>query len=144
MKSQKTPRGVPQKLKKCCSKKQLRFLKNCLASSATFLRNPGTGRNQKIGNEIDSKAVKLAVTLREYTHSDTSYLLTVKAGIARCIHFTAHSFLRQTNMYNLRPRPDKQLEMIASTLPQDCLYMIALLHHCQPKHRYRLRKRNSS
>ena len=72
-------------------------MKKRVASSATFLKNPGTGRNQKIGNEIDSKAVKLAVTLREYTHSDTSYLLTVKAGIARCMHFTAHSFLRQTN-----------------------------------------------
>ena len=44
-------------------------------------------------------------------------------------------------VYNLRRRPDKQLEMIASTLPQDCLYMIALIHHCQPKHRYRLRRR---
>ena len=106
-----------------------------------FFEKSGNWQKSKIGNEIDSKAVKLAVTLREYTHSDTSYLLTVKAGIARCIHFTAHSFLRQTNMYNLRPRPDKQLEMIASTLPQEILYLIALFHRCMPKHHYRLRQR---
>jgi hypothetical protein len=62
-----------------------------------FFEKSGNWQKSKIGNEIDSKAVKLAVTLREYTHSDTSYLLTVKAGIARCMHFTAHSFLRQTN-----------------------------------------------
>ena len=106
-----------------------------------FFEKSGNWQKSKIGNEIDSKAVKLAVTLREYTHSDTSYLLTVKAGIARCIHFTAHSFLRQTNMYNLRRRSDKQLEMIASTLPQEILYLIALFHRCMPKHHYRLRRR---
>ena len=44
-------------------------------------------------------------------------------------------------VYYLRPKRDKQLEMIASVLPQECLYYIALLHHSQPKHRYRLRKR---
>jgi hypothetical protein len=47
-------------------------------------------------------------------------------------------------VYNLRRRSDKQLECLANTFPQDILYLIALIHHCLPKHRYRLRKRNSS
>ena len=47
-------------------------------------------------------------------------------------------------VYNLRPRPDEQLEIIARTFPQDILHLIALFHHCLPKHRYSLRKRNSN
>jgi hypothetical protein len=46
-------------------------------------------------------------------------------------------------MYNLRPRPlrDLLLTAIAVSLPPDVLKYIALLAHCQPRHRYDLRPR---
>ena len=44
-------------------------------------------------------------------------------------------------MYNLRPRLDAQLKVIACELPPDVLYRIALIHWCQPAHRYPLRQK---
>jgi hypothetical protein len=48
-----------------------------------------------------------------------------------------------SNMYNLRPRPlrDLLLTAIAVSLPPDVLKYIALLAHCQPRHGYYLRPR---